>query len=564
MKLLWCHSVALAFATASATSASSELLFETLSLEQFNDGKVMALFNFTRTFTGDSLDLFHKGHFSLFPKSFGEIVQSFGVEELHLTFTQGRWQYEKWGYSAVAAAPGVQLWSWFNASDIDYKWKGLTNGLAGSFCASLNFIDQSMTAEPYTSFAPEGYHDLSQRSFSENSMDGFQLRYGALPREITCTENLTPWTKLLPCRTKSGIASLFNAYRLFDTDFHSMSIHLRSLCEDSNCSHKKIELTQTLTVVFDPIRMSASRTDDWSLSFLFDRRIHGTCPLASETKISVLLPSSEGVYVFPEPESVIYNDKHPRYFAEFDLPKDEEFDIKVEKTRKIPSFIIDRSLCPIRVHRYLSGYGRERGGIIITFQNFDEVPLKVAYLESVPWFLKIYLHTLNASTLPIEDGTKVDFGVRETIIESMLFQPGQDRVRPTVIEFIMTLPPMTMTTIKYDFDRAFIKYTEHPPDANRGFDIGPGVLTIMGNNTEPSSSPNIVRLRAITGGRDPRIWTETLLIALPTPDFSMPYNVITMTCTITALFFGSLFNLLSRSFVPIEQLVQQPKKRWFF
>ena len=72
--------------------------------------------------------------------------------------------------------------------------------------------------------------------------------------------------------------------------------------------------------------------------------------------------------------------------------------------------VIDRSLCPIRVHRYLSGYGRERGGIIITFQNFDEVPLKVAYLESVPWFLKIYLHTLNASTLPIEDGTKVDFG----------------------------------------------------------------------------------------------------------------------------------------------------------
>jgi phosphatidylinositol glycan class T len=60
----------------------------------------------------------------------------------------------------------------------------------------------------------------------------------------------------------------------------------------------------------------------------------------------------------------------------------------------------------------------------------------------------------------------------ESVIESMLFQPGQDRIRPTVVELIITLPPKSLTTIKYDFDRAFIKYTEHPPDANRGFDIG--------------------------------------------------------------------------------------------
>lgn len=25
------------------------------------------------------------------------------------------------------------------------------------------------------------------------------LRYATLPREIVCTENLTPWKKLLPC-----------------------------------------------------------------------------------------------------------------------------------------------------------------------------------------------------------------------------------------------------------------------------------------------------------------------------------------------------------------------------
>ena len=41
-------------------------------------------------------------------------------------------------------------------------------------------------------------------------------------------------------------------------------------------------------------------------------------------------------------------------------------------------------------------------------------------------------------------------------------------------------------------------------------------------------------------------YTEVLLVPLTTPDFSMPYNVITFTCTVLALYFGSLLNALRR------------------
>ncbi|GLT62377.1 hypothetical protein SLA2020_350210 [Shorea laevis] len=41
-------------------------------------------------------------------------------------------------------------------------------------------------------------------------------------------------------------------------------------------------------------------------------------------------------------------------------------------------------------------------------------------------------------------------------------------------------------------------------------------------------------------------YTEVLLVPLTTPDFSMPYNVITITCTVFALYFGSLVNVLRR------------------
>ena len=38
-------------------------------------------------------------------------------------------------------------------------------------------------------------HNFAQSGNASSS----RLRYAALPRETVCTENFTPWTKLLPC-----------------------------------------------------------------------------------------------------------------------------------------------------------------------------------------------------------------------------------------------------------------------------------------------------------------------------------------------------------------------------
>jgi len=69
--------------------------------------------------------------------------------------------------------------------------------LSGSFCASLNFMDGKTTVIPKFGFHPRGVITTSNdRLFSTN------IRYASLPREIVCTENLTPWKKLLPCGSK--------------------------------------------------------------------------------------------------------------------------------------------------------------------------------------------------------------------------------------------------------------------------------------------------------------------------------------------------------------------------
>jgi phosphatidylinositol glycan class T len=94
--------------------------------------------------------------------------------------------------------------------------------------------------------------------------------------------------------------------------------------------------------------------------------------------------------------------------------------------------------------------------------------------------------------------------------------------------------------LTYDFEKAILRYTEYPPDANRGFDVAPAVLRIL--SPQPADQKGIY------------LRTTSLLLPLPTPDFSMPYNVIILTSTVMALGFGNIFNLLVRRFVGIDEV----------
>lgn len=51
-----------------------------------------------------------------------------------------------------------------------------------------------------------------------------------------------------------------------------------------------------------------------------------------------------------------------------------------------------------------------------------------------------------------------------------------------------------------------------------------------------------------SAGYPVQIRTEIILVSLPTPDFSMPYNVICLACTVVALAFGPLHNITTKRF----------------
>lgn len=132
----------------------------------------------------------------------------------------------------------------------DQKWLTLTNALSGLFCASLNFIDATRTTRPVMSFQPEGDHPNS-------NVDNMHLLYGVLPHEVVCTENLTPFLKLLPCKGKAGIATLLDGHKLFDATWQSMAIDIRPICPHGGECVLQIE--QTIDMVLDIDRSKRPR-----------------------------------------------------------------------------------------------------------------------------------------------------------------------------------------------------------------------------------------------------------------------------------------------------------------
>ncbi|NWX88442.1 PIGT transamidase, partial [Nothoprocta pentlandii] len=513
-------------------------------------------------------------HYRLFPKALGQLVAARGVRELHLALTQGFWRTRIWGQPPLQAPAGAELWVWFQdtVADVDKAWKELSNILSGIFCASLNFIDSTNSVTPTASFKPLGL---------ANGTDHRLLRYAVLPREVVCTENLTPWKKLLPCGSKAGLAVLLKAERLFHSSYHSQAVHIRPICRDASCRAVSWELRQTLTVVFEnfsgtqgkkgelallrhglhvpelapPGLMLTLSPADWSLFKMFSRTITEACPLASQSKIYVDLSvkdkEKELLEVSPSPtslhEAVVQGEK--RTYAVYDLLSPSLFNtsrsLNVQLKMTWPQDSLELSTPVLHAHRYVSGYGLQTGKISTLIYNTHPYrAFPVILLETVPWYLRLYVHTLTIITKGKEN--------KPSYIH---YQPAQDRRRPHLLEMLIQLPANSVTKITIQFERALLKWTEYPPDPNHGFYVSSSVLSalvpsvIAMKEVDMEQSPLFTSLFPSSDGSSyfVRLYTEPLLVNLPTPDFSMPYNVICLTCTVVAVCYGSFYNLLTRT-----------------
>ncbi|EFA85684.1 hypothetical protein PPL_00913 [Heterostelium album PN500] len=201
-------------------------------------------------------------------------------------------------------------------------------------------------------------------------------------------------------------------------------------------------------------------------------------------------------------------------------------------------------------------FSRSIGDLIY---NDYHTPLNITYYQAIPWYLRVYFHTFQFA-ISSNDQTQQQQQQTTDYSDRLFFKnvsPAETRSSPSTLELQFELPANSVASMSIEFDKVFLHYTEHPPDANRGFDLGSGIVTVQLDESKHSHSidiewspytyshnnnDNTQTLTTIPV----RVYTEGLLITLPTPDFSMLYNVITLTGTVFALFFGSMINILIR------------------
>ncbi|CAF1093440.1 unnamed protein product [Adineta steineri] len=561
-------------------SSNEDIYKEELYIRPLASGHTYFNLLFTTVVSPDILKSNIIHHYHLFPKVIADVVRSNGVSEFHVSLTQGLWRYDRWGMPIVGAPPGAEVWAWFNQDeekDVSSRWTSFAHELGGLLCASLNFVDSNVSSSsPHHSFRPQSILPKSKTSKLDNSL----LRYAVLPREIVCTENLTPWKKLLPCvaggSNHKGLAGLLdNAPKLHHSAYHSLRMDLRQICANTECTLTQLELSMGLAIVVDTAT-SKPNYNEWTFRSIFGSNIAQSCPLSSLTNIYVdlQLSSTHTFNISPEPDYTIKQGQTP--IIVYDLHNEKRkgttflMSCNYNKQPQISSTDNqnNNSLPSIMVHRYATGYGARDGGIktVIKLNEQDKTEqITLLYFEQIPWYFRVFLHTLKITTL--------DDNSIEIKPEHISYIPGKDRQRSYQLELVVKTQQSII--ISFEFEMAFLKWNEFPPDPNHGFYIPSAVVSTY----LPSKSNYILRslnsfslnqsLSSSSSDGFVRVYSESLLVNLPTPDFSMPFNVICLGCTAVALAFGGLHNLTTKEFgfgekrpkIPFRQRLEDLKFR---
>ncbi|XGW15793.1 hypothetical protein V3C99_001329 [Haemonchus contortus] len=457
---------------------------EQLKITRLPSGNLMTEFRFVITSDGPQLG----ANYSLFPRIMAELIHSHSLAELSFMLTQGRWHGSSWGLPPQPNGPtgaSVHAWVYGNETEVDDRWRTLINSLNGLFCTAMTSIVPELTSSPRFAF---------ERPASDKEHE-MHIRYSAVGKESVCTENLTPWRKLLPCK-QHGLVTLLNPLKLYESVYHSMGVELRQSGEGDSINY---QLQLIIYNVLDiPVK---SGKLDWSISELFNRKATGTC--AAATSSMVIVELDKGIHLEPPPQRIV-SDK----FGVYDL----KMNSSSENYTTLWQGSLNSSIAASR--RSLEGR--------INMMEF--------------WCLSLKMEVFK--------------------IHKRHFVPAISRRRPALIEMELDLPSRSKCQVRLEFEKAFLRIREYPPDANHGMYVPAAIVTFeKERDSDNSKKQNDLesKTRLETGATE-RIVVHgnVLLLALPVPDFSMPFNVICFVMTTVSLCFGPIHSFSTKILIPIN------------
>lgn len=303
---------------------------------------------------------------------------------------------------------------------------------------------------------------------------------GVLPREHVCTENLTPFFKLLPCKNEAGLAALLHPESVFDVAYHAMHTYVSVRCANESagyqnlqnsatsggCSQHRLRVRSLRFAVCSSILLEVAPSlacceqvrvwygiHSWLAlyfsiscnSFLYSKPSgspSGAC-VTWQVEQSVTVVTEAGAYGGQAPSgtlgavlkhpgatkaieqcavaesSIVYRmyaqdggriSRHGVITNNTDVVFDVQDDPDVRRVLQLPLTAIitsnadstvsngghaDVSMVPLHVQRHALVQGRDQGQIRTRLWNTGSEALVVHTLQILPWFLRVFTHTLD-------------------------------------------------------------------------------------------------------------------------------------------------------------------------
>lgn len=448
---------------------------EKLILKRASANAILAQLNFEY-----SEPVTNDDHIQFSPTMYALFVMN-GVVRLDFSIAQGHWRNSLYGLTPeYGGAPGVYVVAQFNSTlqNVEQKWTTLVHQLNGLFCASFAIVADSMSAPL----------ELAKRTYTDGTE---HVHYGAFTGDNICTENAEAFRKLLPCQ-RSGLSQLLNnAQEIYDSLFYSTSI-----------SASLMNNVWSVTVQVNILKPIISKHP--SVYNIFRQRINGHCSMADESSVLLETSPPHRIDLIKRDDNADTGDMNPS--------------LNLTRSPFVPSLM------------KFSSFTREshllRGRFVSVITSTASTPIDAVFVHLLPWQLYIW-----HSTAAFECNG-------HPMTSELRFTPKTMRTSPTLIEMAVQIPPESVCSINYEFQKGFLRFYEYPPDSSSGIHVPGPILNIIAGQW--SEKP--IRLHA-----------EPSLVLLPIPDFSMPFNVICFVCTIVAMFFQLMLTFTTKYMSTVEE-----------
>ena len=164
----------------------------------------------------------------------------------------------------------------------------------------------------------------------------------------------------------------------------------------------------------------------------------------------------------------------------------------------------------------------------------DGVKVVVKTMDAYPKFVTPLLQSLKIRLYEGDGAGDVDFvPFRDSVfvdVQDFDLLPQNDGSLSIAVTKL--LPPDSSLWISLEYKPRFLSFEHFPSDPNRGVDVLPSSGLFFLPNTGVSNGI--------------RLYSSSVIIMPPVPDMSMPFNVISLVCTLYAFIVGSIGNFLVR------------------